>query len=282
MLSNIPMIKIRRVLKKALRESCQILIRAGKKPKKIGYKGRANLVTETDQQAEKRIIEIIRSVFPDHSILAEESAYLRAQTPFPSGDLRLNSRYRWIIDPIDGTTNFAHGLPMASVSIGFEDHGTIVLGGVWNPFLKEFFWAEKGKGAFLNGKRIRVSKIPKLAQSLLVTGFPYDRTSRAQQYLKVVGGFMKITHGVRRLGSASLDLCYVACGRFDGYWESKLMPWDQAAGYLIVKEAGGRITNFRGKPFDVYFPQVLATNGKIHGEMIQTLKPHLSIYDRRK
>ncbi len=263
--------EIKKTLEKAILEGGRILSKAFQKPKIIQYKGTANLVTKTDKAAERRIIEIIKRNFPSHSILAEESANFGPTNESP---------YRWIIDPIDGTTNFAHGLPIASVSIGFESHGIVTLGCVWNPFLKEFFWAEKGKGASLNDKRIHVSKISRLAQSLLVTGFPYDRTIRAQEYLKVVGAFMKISHGVRRLGSASLDLCYVACGRFDGYWESKLMAWDQAAGYLIAKEAGARVTDFRGKPFSIYRPQVLATNGKIHGEMLKTLKPFLSIYDQ--
>lgn len=263
--------KIKATLQKALHESGKILVAAMSRPKRIQYKGAANLVTQTDKLAEARVVSIIKSVFPDHDILAEETA-----TDISS----LKSPYRWVIDPIDGTTNFAHGLPLASVSIGFEAYGKIVLGGVFNPFLKELFWAERGKGAYLNKKRIHVSQTGKLLQSLLVTGFPYDRTLRAHDYLEVVGNFMKITHGVRRLGSASLDLCYVACGRFDGYWESKLMPWDQAAGYLIAEEAGARVTDFEGKPFNIYYPQVLATNGKIHGEMLRNLKPFLAMYKR--
>ena len=269
--------KIKAVLQKALWESGKILSDAMRKPKKIRYKGRGNLVTETDRFAEAKIVQIIKKHFPDHAILAEESASMvpvpkktcPSDRPYAVPRLLRENRCQWIIDPIDGTTNFAHGLPMASVSIGFEDRGTITMGGVWNPFLKEFFWAEKGKGAFLNGKRIFVSKTPKLAGSLLVTGFPYDRITQARHYLKIVEAFLTTGHGIRRLGSASLDLCYVACGRFDGYWESKLMPWDQAAGYLIAKEAGAQITNFRGKSFSIYDKQILATNGKIHGEMLK-------------
>ncbi len=256
--------KIKETLRQALLESGKILKSAMSRPKKIRYKGLANLVTETDKLAEKRILEIIRKSFPDHAILAEETASNMA--------LSRTSDCRWIIDPVDGTTNFAHGLPIAAVSIGFEMDGIMTLGGVFNPFLNEFFWAERGKGAFLNGKKIKVSNTKSIHQSLLVTGFPYDRTKRAREYLKIVEAFMKITHGIRRLGSASLDLCYVACGRFDGYWESKLMPWDQAAGFLIVQEASGRVTDFNGKPFEVEKPAILATNSKIHGEMLSVLK----------
>lgn len=258
--------RTKQILEKALLEGGNILADAMKKPKKIRYKGRANLVTETDKLAERRIVEIIRNTFSHDAILAEETA--------TEVMVSKNNR-RWIIDPVDGTTNFAHGLPVAAVSIAFEEYGCVTMGGVLNPFSREFFWAEKGKGAFLNAKPIRVSGTSKLKDSLLVTGFPYDRTKYAHRYLKIVEKFMQITHGIRRLGSASLDLCFVACGRFDGYWESKLMPWDQAAGYLILKEAGGRVTGFRGEPFSVYDKAILATNGRIHGEMVGVLSNFL-------
>ena len=253
------------VLQNAIFEAGKILTQAMHQPKKIRYKGQANLVTETDKLAEKIIIDIILKNFPNHSILAEES--------FGKEKYRAKSPYRWIVDPVDGTTNFAHGLPIAAVSIGFEDHGIMTLGGVWNPFLKEFFWAERKKGAFLNEKRIHVSKTSTLESALLVTGFPYDRAKRARHYLKIVEAFLSKSHGIRRLGSASLDMCYVACGRFDGYWESKLMPWDQAAGFLIAQEAGATCTDFHGKPFNIDKRETLVTNGRIHKAMIKKLAP---------
>ena len=185
------------------------------------------------------------------------------------------SRKKWIIDPVDGTSNFAHRLPLACVSIAFEEDGILKVGGVWNPFLGEWFWAERGKGAYLNDKKIRVSKNKTLKESLLVTGFPYDRRERARYYLNFMEAFMMTTHGIRRLGSAALDICYVACGRFDGYWEFKLKAWDQAAGALIAKEAGARLSDFSGKPMDIYGSQTLVTNGKIHSEMLKVIKKFL-------
>lgn len=253
--------KIRKTLKKALLEAGSILKKAMNRPKKIEYKSPVSLVTEVDKRAERRIIEIVRRQFPDHSILAEESV--------PSG----RSPSKWIIDPVDGTTNFAHGLPMACVSIAYEKNGVVQVGGVWNPFTDEWFWGELGKGASLNGKKIRVSKNKTLSTSLLVTGFPYDRMERADYYLRIFKAFMMNTHGIRRLGSAALDLCYIACGRFDGYWEYNLAPWDQAAAVLIAKEAGATLTNFLGDPIDIYKKQTLATNGLIHKEMLKILTP---------
>lgn len=252
--------KIKRTLEKALMEAGHVLKHAMDRPKQIRYKGPVSLVTETDGKIERLIIDIIHRNFPDHSILAEES---------PPQD---KSSSKWIIDPIDGTTNFAHGLPMASVSIAYEENGVLKLGGVFNPIYNEWFWAEKNKGASLNGKKIRVSKNKTLKTSLLVTGFPYDRYKRADYYVKIFKAFMGKTHGIRRLGSAALDLCHVACGRFDGYWEFNLQSWDQAAGALIAKEAGAHLSDFHGKPFTVYGNQTLATNGKIHGEMLRILK----------
>ncbi len=255
--------KISRTLEKALLEAGVILKRAINQPKQIQYKSEVNLLTKTDKESEACILGIIKRNFPDHSILSEESE--------PQG----KSPCKWIIDPIDGTSNFAHGLPIACISIAYEENGVLKVGGVWNPFREEFFWAERGKGASLNGKKIRVSRSKRLSESLLVTGFPYDRTTRADYYLRFLKDFMTRTHGLRRLGSAALDLCFVACGRFDGYWEFKLNPWDQAAGMLIVKEAGGRLSDFHGKPMSIYGTQTLATNGKIHAEMLSILKKHL-------
>jgi myo-inositol-1(or 4)-monophosphatase len=255
--------KARKTLEKALIRAGSILKPAISKPKHIQYKSAVDLVTETDKKIESVIIDIIKHNFPDHSILAEESP--------PEG----SSHHKWIIDPIDGTTNFAHGLGQACVSIAYEQNGKIMLGGVFNPFSNECFWAERGKGARLNGKKIHVSSPKRLSESLLVTGFPYDRTTRADYYLKFVKHFITTTHGIRRLGSAALDLCFVACGRFDGYWEFNLNPWDVAAGALIVEEAGGKLSNFLGQPMSIYEKQFLATNGKIHDEMLKIIKLYL-------
>lgn len=255
--------KIKRTLEKALTEGGRVLKRAMDRPKQISYKGPVSLVTETDGKIERLIIDIIHQNFPNHSILAEESV--------PQG----NSSSKWIIDPIDGTTNFAHGLPMACVSIAYEESGDLKLGGVWNPFYNEWFWAEKSKGASLNGKKIRVSKNKTLKTSLLVTGFPYDRYKRADYYVRIFKAFMGQTHGIRRLGSAALDLCHVASGRFDGYWEFNLEAWDQAAGVLIAKEAGAKLSDFSGNSFSIYGKQTLATNGKVHGEMLRILKKYV-------
>ena len=252
--------KIKQTLEKALIEAGAILKRAIERPITIQYKSPVSLVTEIDKKAERVIIDIIHRKFPHHSILAEESA--------PQG----HSSSKWIIDPLDGTTNFAHHFPAACVSIGFEEDGIIKVGGIWNPFRGEWFWAERGKGASLNGKKIHVSKAKSLKESLLVTGFPYDRRERARYYLNFMEAFMMKTQGIRRLGSAALDLCYVACGRFDGYWEFKLNAWDQAAGALIAQEAGAQLSDFQGKPMSIYGSQTLATNGKIHREMLAIIK----------
>lgn len=265
--------RIKATLEKALLAGGSLIEKAFYRPKKIKYKSRANLVTETDKLAEKKILEVIFRRFPNHSILAEET---ESQNPkFKSTTfIKPNpQRAKWIIDPIDGTTNFAHGLSLVSVSIGFEENGILKLGGVWNPILKEMFFAEKGKGAYLNGKRIAVSKTPKLEASLLVTGFPYDKSRYTHnRIMDVMKEFLLASHGIRRFGSAAIDLCYVACGRFDGYWESKLQPWDQAAGALIASEAGAKLSNFQGKQFSIYEQETLATNGRVHSEMLKVLK----------
>jgi myo-inositol-1(or 4)-monophosphatase len=250
----------KQTLEKALGEAGSLLKRAFAGPLKISYKGPVSIVTQVDKQAERLIIGIIKKQFPHHSILAEESE--------PTGD----SHSKWIIDPIDGTSNFVHGLPMACVSIAFEENGVVQLGGVWNPFHNEWFWAERGKGASLNGKKIRVSKIKTLKDSMLVTGFPYDRRKRARYYLNFMEAFIMKTQGVRRLGSAALDTCYVACGRFDGYWEFKLQAWDIAAAALIAREAGAKLTDFSERPMDIYGKQTLVTNGAIHGQMLRIIK----------
>lgn len=224
-----------------------------------------NLVTEIDKKSEELIIGRIRKKYPDHDILAEES-----------GSHIQKSEYRWIIDPLDGTLNFTHGVPLYSVSIAVEHRGEIVAGVVYEPNLGDLFTAEKGKGAFLNQRPIRVSKVDRLIESMLVTGFPYtirDNPDNAVQHF--VNMLMK-AQGIRRLGSAAVDLSYVACGRFEGFWEVSLSPWDMAAGVLLVQEAGGRFTDFRGSASSVYGKQVLATNGLVHDLLVEILERGLS------
>jgi len=253
--------KIKSTLLEALARAGKIIRSNFGKEQKITKKGRFNLVTEIDKASEKAVVGLILKNLPGHSILAEES-------PEVTG-----SGCRWIIDPIDGTTNFAHGFPIVSVSIGFERDGRLEMGGVFDPFRKEIFFAERGHGATLNGKRIHVSKTRTLEDSLLATGFPYDRNVRPDDYLQMLRVFLTRIQGIRRGGSAAIDLCYVACGRFDGYYEMKLAPWDKAAGMMILEEAGGKLTDFAGSPLTVTGIQNLATNGLIHKEMLRALAP---------
>ena len=220
-----------------------------------------NLVSEIDRGAEERIIAIIRRNFPQHAILAEES-----------GGSLAPAEYRWIIDPLDGTTNFLHGVPIFSVSIGVERKGELVAGVVYDPNQDELFTAEKGGGAFLNGKRLRVSTASTLIDSLLVTGFPYNITANPDNAVEHFVRFLMAARGVRRLGSAAMDLSYVAAGRFDGFWEVSLSPWDIAAGALLIQEAGGTITGMSGAPLNIYGKQVLASNGRIHNAMLEILR----------
>jgi myo-inositol-1(or 4)-monophosphatase len=219
-----------------------------------------NLVTEADHAAEKAIFEVIRQDFPDHHILSEET-----------GEIIQDSSYKWIIDPIDGTVNFANGIPICCVSIAVEHEGEIVLGAVYNPILKEFFFGQKGYGATLNDKLIKVSDADKLAESCLVTGFPYTYLDTPNGPLQVFEKLIRKGVPVRRLGSAAIDLCWVATGRFDGFYEHKLQAWDSAAGFLIVKEAGGTVTDFKGDPYSPYQPHLVATNGKIHQQLLDVI-----------
>ncbi|MCX7995744.1 MAG: inositol monophosphatase [candidate division WOR-3 bacterium] len=228
--------------------------------KHVSYKGAVNLVTRFDKISQKRIVEYLKKQFPDYGILSEEDV-----------NYGTSREIKWLVDPLDGTTNFAHDLPIWAISIGLEVEGEVVLGVVYDPTRKELFSALKGKGAFLNGKKISVSKTKKLGHSLLVTGFPYDIRESKDNNLNYFARFCLEAQAVRRLGSAALDLCYTACGRFDGYWEIKLAPWDQAAGSLILKEAGGMITDFKGRPFNIYGKEVLGSNGYIHTQMMDVL-----------
>ena len=219
-----------------------------------------NLVSEIDKGSEEKIIGIIKRHYPSHTVLAEES-----------GGSVSPSEYKWIIDPLDGTTNFLHGVPLFSVTIAVERKGEVIAGVVYDPNLDELYTAEKGSGAFCNGKRLRVSQTSELINSLLVTGFPYNLAAEGRHVVEHFVNFLMEGQGLRRLGSAALDLAYVAAGRFDGYWELTLNPWDMAAGVLLVNEAGGRTTDFSGGAVDIYQKRILASNGIIHDAMLQVL-----------
>ena len=243
------------------RESGRIQRRHYEKQFAIHHKGEINLVTDVDFACQKRIIELIQKKFPMDNIISEEQ--------LNRFDGKAN---RWIIDPLDGTTNYAHGYPFFCTSIAYEVQGSILLGVVYNPIFKELFVARKGHGAHLNGRKIHVSVISDLKKSLLCTGFPYDIATSAQNNINHFVNFLHEAQAVRRDGSAALNLCYTACGRFDGFWEMKLNPWDMAAGVLIVEEAGGRVTNLAGRKFAVYKDNIIASNGLIHRAMVRVLK----------
>ena len=220
-----------------------------------------DLVTNVDKASDALITQLLRTQFPTHQIIAEESAI--------SGQ---PSDYRWYIDPIDGTTNFAHSFPHFAVSIALAHQTQMIIGVVYDPLRDELFCAARGDGATLNGRPIRVSPTPQLDQSLVLTGFPYDRRKRSEYYLRFYQAFMLRTQGVRRCGSAALDLCYVASSRADAFWEWRLHPWDTAAGSLIVEEAGGKMSDFSGQLFDIAGEQTLASNGQVHAEMVEVLQ----------
>lgn len=216
-----------------------------------------NLVTEADHAAEKAIIQVIQADYPDHYILSEES-----------GEIIQDSTYKWIIDPIDGTVNFANGIPICCVSIGLEQDGQMIMGAVYNPIMNEFYFAQKGFGATLNNEKIEVSKKTEVIKSCLVTGFPYTYLDAPNGPIQVFEKLIRKGVPVRRLGSAAIDLCWVAAGRFDGFYEHNLQAWDSAAGFLMVEEAGGKVTDFKGYAYSPYQPHLIATNGKIHDELL--------------
>ena len=252
--------KIKSTLLEALQDAGKLLKTQLNQRHVIEKKSELSLVTATDKKAEKIIIRHIQKSFPKHAILTEESP--------PMG----KSNSRWIIDPLDGTSNFAHSYPVCCVSIAYEEDGKILMGGVYDPFRDELFQAEKGKGAFLNKKRIHVSRNSWLSDALIATGFPYDRRERMNEYLTIFRSFLLKVLDLRRAGAAAIDLSYVACGRFDAYWECCLQPWDKAAGMLLVQEAGGRVSNFKGEQLTVDDYQNVASNGLLHPEMLKVLK----------
>jgi myo-inositol-1(or 4)-monophosphatase len=229
--------------------------------REISFKGEINLVTHFDSLSQSLIHKHISSRFPEHDFLAEEGLCREK-----------GAEYRWLIDPLDGTTNFAHKFPVFCISIALERKGETDLGVVYDPLRNEMFWAEIGQGAFLNGKKIGVSSVNDLDKSLVATGFPYDIRESEVNNIDHFNNFAIRVQAIRRCGSAAMDLCYVACGRFDGFWELKLNPWDVAAGALIVKEAGGRISDFQDEDYSIYGSETLATNGLIHQQMVDILQ----------
>jgi myo-inositol-1(or 4)-monophosphatase len=232
---------------------------------RIDKKGAIDLVTEVDLAVEQMFRALIRERFPDHRVLAEEYAdSVTAAVPGPC----------WVFDPLDGTTNYAHGLPLFCASCAFEIDGEAQVAAVFDPTRQELFTAELGLGAFVNGRPLRVSDASTLIDALLVTGFPYDVHDRVGELVGLFGAFLGRARGIRRLGSAALDLCCVAAGRMDGFWEQSLSPWDMAGGALIVSEAGGRVTNMEGGPFGSRGGHIVATNGLIHEKMLEVIRGH--------
>jgi myo-inositol-1(or 4)-monophosphatase len=247
------------------REAGRVLAKRFGRALEITNKSELDLVTESDLASERLIIDRIKSHYPRHAILAEESG---ASEPV---DREKESDWRWIIDPLDGTTNYAHGYPCFCVSIGLANKGRMEIGVVYDPMRDEMFTAERGQGAALNGRRIHVSATPTLASALLCTGFPYNVRERSE-FARHFANFIMAAQGVRRDGAVALDLVYVAAGRFDGFWEEGLKPWDVAAGALIIEEAGGRVSSFSGELLNIYSPPIVASNGLVHEEMMRVLR----------
>jgi len=239
----------------AAKEAGEVLRGAFGKEQAVRHKGEVDIVTEADEQAEGVIKEILLGAFPSYGMLAEEG-----------GRLAGHENARWIVDPLDGTTNYAHGLPIFCVSIALERAGEVVLGVVHDPMREETYVAQRGEGATLNGEPIRVSGTDEMIAALMVTGFPYDR-EEVSAAVELFGRFAMVTQSMRRLGSAALDLCYVASGRLDGYYERGVYAWDVAAGALMVEEAGGRVTDYRGSELDLGGREIVASNGALHPAM---------------
>lgn len=242
------------------REAGELLMGYFARRVKVEYKGDVDLVTEADRNSEALIMDRIQARFPRHDVVGEEGA--RRET---------GSDYRWYVDPLDGTTNFAHGFPVFCISLGIEYKGEVVAGVVYDPTRDEMFSAEKGSGAYLNQRRIAVSKVGNLAETLVATGFPSHKRHKNPN-IHLYHQITLRTHGVRRAGSAALDLCCVASGRFDGFWEFNLNPWDLSAGVLLVQEAGGQVTGFFGQPFRIQDRDVVASNGLVHADLLREFK----------
>lgn len=239
----------------------ELILNSLSKIRKVEYKSAIDLVTSVDRASEQIIVSLLHERFPEHSIVAEEATDISSP----------QSGCRWIVDPLDGTTNFVHSFPHFAVSIALEQDGAVVAGLVYDPAKNEVFSAIEGGGAYLNGRSIHCSSVDRLDRALLATGFPYDRRERADYYLGLFKGLLCVSQGIRRGGSAALDLSYVAAGRLDGFWEAKLHAWDVAAGSLIAREAGATVTNFAGKSLDIWGEEILCSNGLIHEEMTAKL-----------
>lgn len=257
----------------AARQAGQVIrAQAGRfRSDEVRSKGRHDIVTDADVEAEQVIIRTLRAAYPGFDVLAEESGGASVPSAPPGG-------YRWIIDPIDGTTNFTRGVPPYAVSIALQREAEVVVGVVYDVARDELFTAVRGEGLFVDGVRHRVSSTPTLDESLITTGFPYRSIEHLNTYLEVLGAFMRRSRGVRRPGSASVDLAYVACGRFDGFFETGLKAWDVAAGLLLVEEGGGRVTDFQEAPNPLFAGQLLATNGLVHAEMLELVAPLLHTF----
>jgi len=249
--------KLLSVAKEAALEAGEVQLSFFGKEKEISHKyNEFDLVTNADKLAEERILSVIKSYFPDHGFLGEES-----------GESNTDSEYIWVIDPIDGTTNYAHNFPHFAVSIGMLYQGKITMGVVYDAFKNEMFWAAEGSGAYLNADNISVSRIVTLDKALLATGFPVNRDGILEENIKYFTKFLYEAQAIRRPGSASLDMCYIACGRLDGFWELNLSPWDVTAAACIIKEAGGKVSNFATDDFNIYVKNIIATNSLLHPEI---------------
>lgn len=249
------------VAKQAAFAGAKVLQSFAKNGFKVGFKAPRNLVTEADVASQEAVRKVLSKAFPSHNLLMEEKL-----------DRKQGSEYTWVVDPLDGTTNFTHHYPMYTVSVGLAKGTEPIVGVVYNAPMGELFTAVKGKGAFLNGKRIRVSRAKTLDHSLLATGFPYKDTRCGRKTVRDIGRLWQRVQGIRRSGVASIDICYVACGRLDAYWEYKLSPWDVAAGQVIVREAGGKATDFRNKDLTAFSRTIVASNGKLHGNLLRILE----------
>ena len=263
-----------------LATATEIVLRAGEiqlEGRRSGFsvakKGEIDLVTEVDLACERMCRAVIAERFPDHDVLAEELDAGLAE--------RRGSRHRWVFDPLDGTTNYASGLPIFCSSLGLEIDGRVEVAAVFDPSRLELFTAERGEGAYLNGSALAVSGAAALVDSLLVTGFPYDLHKRSEDLLEIFAAFLGRARGVRRLGSAAIDLCYVAAGRFDGFWEQHLKPWDVAAGAFIVQEAGGLVTGIDGSPFDPAAAHLVASNGRVHDQLLSVIRDVRAVRSRK-